>query len=48
MDLDEITERLGGAGSERPYRARQVFEALYRQRVGSWDEITVLPMELRG
>ena len=32
----------------RPYRARQLFEALYKQRVSSVEEITTLSGELRG
>ena len=47
MDLAELTERVAALG-EKPYRARQVFEALYKQRVGAVEEITTLPAELRG
>ncbi len=47
MDLAELTERVTALG-EKPYRARQVFEALYKQRVGAVEEITTLPAELRG
>ncbi len=35
------------AGGQRPYRARQLADALYKQRVRSLDEITTLPVELR-
>ncbi len=33
--------------AQKPYRARQIFEALYRRRVSSLDEISVLPVHLR-
>ena len=33
---------------QKPYRARQVFEALYKQRVGTVEEITTLSGELRA
>ena len=46
MSLAELTTLVGSLG-HKPYRARQVFEALYRQRVCSADEITVLPAALR-
>jgi 23S rRNA (adenine2503-C2)-methyltransferase len=46
MNLVELTERMGGLG-QKPYRARQVFEALYKQRVASLDEVTTLPLALR-
>jgi 23S rRNA (adenine2503-C2)-methyltransferase len=32
---------------QRPYRVRQIFEALYKQRVESLDAMTTLPLELR-
>jgi 23S rRNA (adenine2503-C2)-methyltransferase len=31
-----------------PYRARQLFEALYRQRVEALDQISTLPVDFRG
>ena len=46
MSLAELTTLVGSLG-HKPYRARQIFEALYRQRVSSVDEITVLPAALR-
>ena len=46
MELAELTERMTALG-QKPYRARQVFEALYRRRVGSLEEITTLPSALR-
>ncbi len=42
-ELTEIVARLG----QRPYRAAQLAEALYKQRVESLDAITTLPAELR-
>ncbi len=30
-----------------PYRARQIYDAVYRQRVSDWVEITTLPVNLR-
>jgi 23S rRNA (adenine2503-C2)-methyltransferase len=47
MSLPELMERMGALG-QKPYRARQVWEALYKQRVSSVEEITVLPAELRA
>ncbi len=46
MELTELTDRMMGLG-QKPYRARQVFEALYRQRVGRLEEMTALPAALR-
>ena len=45
-DLAGLTELMAGFG-ERPYRARQVFDALYGQRVSAVEEITTLPVALR-
>ena len=47
MDLTELTELMAGLG-EKPYRARQVWEALYKQRVASVEEMTTLSGLLRG
>lgn len=45
-DLQELTTLM--LESLQPsYRARQLFEALYRQRGGSLDQISTLPLELR-
>ena len=44
--LPELTALMEAAG-QKPYRARQVFEALYKQRVASIDEMTTLPSVLR-
>lgn len=46
MDLVELTELMAGLG-QKPYRARQVFEALYKQRVSSVEEMTTLAGGLR-
>jgi 23S rRNA (adenine2503-C2)-methyltransferase len=46
MGMEELTELLAGLG-QKPYRARQVGEALYKQRVSSLDEMTTLPLALR-
>ena len=46
MGLGELTELMAGLG-QKPYRARQVWEALYKQRVGALEEMTTLPVALR-
>src|SRR6185437_2100524 len=46
QSLDALTHLMAGLG-QRPYRANQLIEAVYRQRVGSLDEITTLPAALR-
>ncbi len=46
LTLDELSARFGGLG-EKPYRARQVIEWLYRKRVGRFAEMTNLPAPLR-
>jgi 23S rRNA (adenine2503-C2)-methyltransferase len=46
MSLGELTELMAGLG-QKAYRARQVFEALYKQRVAALDEMTTLPVLLR-
>ena len=45
MDLHELREALGPA--QPPYRARQVYDALYRQQVGDLARITGLPAGVR-
>ena len=47
MGLGELTELMAGMG-QKPYRARQVFEALYKQRVASVEEMTTLSAALRA
>ena len=46
MGLDTLTELMASFG-QKPYRARQIFDALYKQRVRSMDEITTLSQGLR-
>ena len=46
LDLAELTAVMADLG-EKPYRARQIFDALYRQRVSSVEEISTLPASLR-
>jgi 23S rRNA (adenine2503-C2)-methyltransferase len=46
QSLDALTHLMAGLG-QRPYRANQLIEAVYRQRIGSLDEITTLPAALR-
>ena len=47
MNLADLTELMASLG-QKPYRARQVFEALYKQRVASVEEMTTLSAALRG
>ncbi len=46
MSQAELTRRMEALG-QKGYRARQVFEALYKQRVPSLDAVTTLPVDLR-
>lgn len=45
LELPEIQELLGDG--QPPYRARQLYAALYRQRLGDLAKVTVLPRPLR-
>ena len=47
MSVVELTELMAELG-QKPYRARQVWDALYKQRVSSLDEVTTLPTALRS
>jgi 23S rRNA (adenine2503-C2)-methyltransferase len=47
MGLGELTELMAGLG-QKPYRARQIWDALYKQRVRSLDEVTTLAGSLRA
>ena len=47
LDLRELTALVEESG-EPAYRGRQLFQALYRERISSADEITTLPKELRA
>jgi len=46
LSLDELANLMEAHG-QRPYRAAQLAEAVYRQRAASLDDITTLPAELR-
>jgi 23S rRNA (adenine2503-C2)-methyltransferase len=46
MDRNELSALVGEAG-QPSYRAKQIMEAIYRQRVESLDEISTLPLDLR-
>ncbi len=46
LGLAELTVVMAGMG-QKSYRARQVFDALYKQRVASLDEVMTLPVALR-
>jgi 23S rRNA (adenine2503-C2)-methyltransferase len=45
--LPELTE-LAAALGQKPYRARQLWDALYKQRVSDIESITTFPTELRA
>ena len=47
LDGSELTGVMQGVG-EPSYRAQQLLEAVYRQRVDSIDEISTIPRELRS
>ena len=46
LDLAELTELMASFGQKR-YRAVQMYDALYKLRLGALDEVTVLPAGLR-
>src|SRR5579863_7991948 len=46
LDLGELTALVGQAG-EPSYRAKQIMDAVYRQRVESLGEISTLPIAFR-
>src|SRR5579863_5279113 len=46
MDREEISALVSKAG-EPAYRAKQIMEAIYRQRVETLEQISTLPLELR-
>jgi 23S rRNA (adenine2503-C2)-methyltransferase len=46
MSLEHLTTLMAKLG-QKPYRARQLQEALYRQRITSLDQATTLPQSLR-
>jgi len=43
QELTDIAEKAG----QPAYRGRQIFEAIYRQRIGSLEQITTLPSDYR-
>jgi 23S rRNA (adenine2503-C2)-methyltransferase len=47
LDLQELTHIVQESG-EPSYRARQLFQGLYRERVESTEQISTLPQELRS
>jgi 23S rRNA (adenine2503-C2)-methyltransferase len=47
LDRDELAALVGSMG-ERPYRARQIADSVYRQRVESIEQISTLSQELRA
>jgi 23S rRNA (adenine2503-C2)-methyltransferase len=47
LGMAELTAVMAGMG-QKAYRARQVFDALYKQRVVSLEEVTTLPVALRS
>src|SRR5438093_13414129 len=46
LDIQELSEIVQSVG-EPDYRARQLFEAVYRQRVAAPEEILTLPRDFR-
>lgn len=46
MDTGEIQQWIGP--DQPAFRACQIYEAAYRQRAAGWDQITVLPAQVRG
>lgn len=46
MEMAELTERMAALG-QKPYRAKQLWEALYKQRVTSIEDISTFSSELR-
>ena len=46
LSLQQLTELVEGLG-EAPYRARQLFDGLYRQKWSSLEEFTTLSLGLR-
>jgi len=47
LEIQELKALVQGAG-EPDYRAGQLFEAIYRQRIRSIEEISTLPLQLRS
>ena len=47
LDFQELTTLMDDLG-QKPYRARQVYKAIYGERVETVDGISPLPLELRS
>jgi 23S rRNA (adenine2503-C2)-methyltransferase len=47
LDLRELTDLAAGSG-QPAYRGRQIFDALYRQRIERLDDASTLPLEYRA
>src|SRR5262249_10068463 len=47
LDIQELTQLVQSHGQPE-YRARQLFDAMYPQRVGSLDAISTLPLQFRS
>ena len=47
FNLNELKEEFNNIG-EKPYRADQIYEWIYRKRVNSFDEMTNISLELRN
>jgi len=45
MDLADLREALGS--EQPPYRAKQLYEAVYRGQASDFIQISTLPVELR-
>src|SRR5437773_7265151 len=46
LEQDEVSAFMIALG-EKPYRARQLYDAIYRRRITSFDAMTDLPKTLR-
>jgi len=46
MELSEIEQALGSG--QKPFRAKQVYQALYRQKIIDLVQISTIPQELRA
>jgi 23S rRNA (adenine2503-C2)-methyltransferase len=47
LTAQELVELMTAIG-EKPYRARQLYDAIYRRRISSLDQVTELPRSVRG
>ncbi len=46
LDLRQVEDLVAEAG-EKPYRAKQIMEWIYRKYAATWDEMSSLPLNLR-